>query len=44
MPQWKKDKFKVPGVKKNIPKLEMVHHQDITVELSCRLLAAHQEI
>jgi hypothetical protein len=26
MPQWKKDKFKVSGVKKDVPKMEMVHH------------------
>jgi hypothetical protein len=31
-------------VKKDIPMMEMVHHQDVTVELSTRLLAAHREI
>jgi hypothetical protein len=31
-------------VKKDIPKMEMVHHQDVTVELSTRLLAAQREI
>jgi hypothetical protein len=40
MPQWKKDQFKVTGVKKDIPRIEMVHHQDVTMELSARLLAA----
>jgi hypothetical protein len=27
-------------VKKDVPRMEMVHHQDVTVELSTRLLAA----
>jgi hypothetical protein len=31
-------------VKKDIPRMEMVHHQDMTVELSTRLLAAQREI
>jgi hypothetical protein len=31
MTQWKKDKLKVPGVKKDVPKMEMVHHPDMTV-------------
>jgi hypothetical protein len=31
-------------VKKDIPRMEMVHHQDITVELSTHLLAAQCEI
>jgi hypothetical protein len=31
-------------VKRDIPKMEMVHHQDVTVELSTRLLAAQREI
>jgi hypothetical protein len=35
-----KDKFKVSGVKKDVPRMEMVHHQDVTVELSTHLLAA----
>jgi hypothetical protein len=25
-PQWKKDQYKVSGVKKNIPRMEMVHY------------------
>jgi hypothetical protein len=32
------------GVKKDIPRMEMVQHQDVTVELSTRLLAAQREI
>jgi hypothetical protein len=31
-------------VKRDIPRMEMVHHQDVTVELSTRLLAAQHEI
>jgi hypothetical protein len=31
-------------VKKDIPRMEMVHHQDVTVELSIRLMAAQREI
>ena len=44
LPQRKKDKFKTSGVKKDVPRMEMVHHQDVTVELSIRLLAAQREI
>jgi hypothetical protein len=44
LPQWKKDKFKASRVKKDVPKMEMVHHQDVTVELSIRLLVAQREI
>jgi hypothetical protein len=39
LPYMKKDQFKAYGVKKDIPRMEMVHHQDVTVELSTRLLA-----
>jgi hypothetical protein len=31
-------------VKRDIPKMEMVHHQDVTVELSTRLLATQHKI
>jgi hypothetical protein len=31
-------------VKKDIPRMEMVHHQDVMVELSTHLLAAQWEI
>jgi hypothetical protein len=44
LPYRKKDQFKVYGVKKDIPRMEMVHHQDVTVELSTCLLAAQHEI
>jgi hypothetical protein len=40
----KKDRFNAYGVKRDIPKMEMVHHQDVTVELSSHLLAAQREI
>jgi hypothetical protein len=40
----KKDQFKAHGVKKDIPRMEMVHHQDVMVELSIRLLATQREI
>jgi hypothetical protein len=39
-PQQKKNRFKVPGVKKDIPEMEMVHYHDVALELSARLLAA----
>jgi hypothetical protein len=44
LPYRKKDQFKAYGVKRDIPRMEMVHHQDVTVELSTRLLAAQHEI
>jgi hypothetical protein len=44
LPYKKKGQFKAYGVKKDIPRMEMVHHQDVTVELSTRLLAAQREI
>jgi hypothetical protein len=44
LPYRKKDQFKAYGVKKVIPRIEMVYHQDVTVELSTRLLAARREI
>jgi hypothetical protein len=44
LPQRKKDKFKASGVKKDVPRMEMVHHQDVTVVLSIHLLAAQREI
>jgi hypothetical protein len=39
LPQRKKDKFKASRVLKDAPIMDMVHHQDVTVELSTRLLA-----
>jgi hypothetical protein len=44
LPYRKKYQFKAYGVKKDIPRMEMVHHQDVIVELSTRLLAAQREI
>jgi hypothetical protein len=44
LPYRKKDQFKAYGVKRDIPRIEMVHHQDVTVELSTRLLTAQHEI
>jgi hypothetical protein len=44
LPYRKKDQFKANGVKKDIPRIEMVHHQDVAVELSTHLLTAQHEI
>jgi hypothetical protein len=44
LPYRKKDQFKAYGVKRDIPRMEMVDHQDVTVELSTRLLTAQHEI
>jgi hypothetical protein len=44
LPYRKKDQFEVYGVKRDIPRMEMVHHQDVVVELSTRLLTAQHEI
>jgi hypothetical protein len=44
LPYRKKDWIKAYGVKKDIPRVEMVHHQDVTVELSTRVLVAQHEI
>jgi hypothetical protein len=44
LPYWKKDQFKACGVKKDVPRMEMVHHQNVTMELSTYLLAAQREI
>jgi hypothetical protein len=44
LPYRKKDQFKAYGVKKDIPKMEMVHHEDATVELITHLLATQREI
>jgi hypothetical protein len=44
LPYRKKDQSKAYGAKMDIPRMEMVHHQDVTVELSTRLLAAQCEI
>jgi hypothetical protein len=44
LPYRKKDQFKAYGVKKDIPRMEMVHHQYVAIELSTRLLTAQHEI
>jgi hypothetical protein len=44
LPYRKKNQFKAYGVKKDIPRMEMVHHQDVAVELSTRLLTTQHEI
>jgi hypothetical protein len=44
LPYRKKDQFKAYRVKKDILRMEMVHHQDVAVELSTRLLTAQHEI
>jgi hypothetical protein len=44
LPYRKKDQFKAYMVKKDIPRMEMVHHQDVAVEPSTRLLTAQHEI
>jgi hypothetical protein len=44
LPYRKKDQFMAYGVKKDILRMEMVHHQDVAVELSTRLLTAQHEI
>jgi hypothetical protein len=44
LPYRKKDQFKAYGVKRDILQMEMVHHQDVAVELSTRLLTASHEI
>jgi hypothetical protein len=37
LPQRKKNKFKVSGVRADVPRMLMVHHQDVFVEMSTRL-------
>jgi hypothetical protein len=44
LPYRKKDQFKAYEMKRDIPRMEMVHHQDVTVNLSTHLLAAQCEI
>jgi hypothetical protein len=40
LPYRKRNQFKAYGVKKDFSRMEMVHHQDVTMELSTRLLDA----
>jgi hypothetical protein len=44
LPQMKKNKFKVSGVRADVPRMLMVHHQDVFVGISTRLQTAQQEI
>jgi hypothetical protein len=44
LPQRKKNKFKASGVKADVPRMVMVHHQDVFVEMSTHLQTAQQEI
>jgi hypothetical protein len=44
LPQRNINKFKVSGVKVDVPKMIMVHHQDVFVEMNSRLQTAQQEI
>jgi hypothetical protein len=44
LPYRKKDQFKAYGVEKDIPRMEMVQHQDVAVELSTLLLTAQHKI
>jgi hypothetical protein len=44
LPYRKNDQFKAYGVKKDIPRMEMIHHPDVMVELSTHQLAAQREI
>jgi hypothetical protein len=37
LPQRKKNKFKASGVKTDVPRMLMVHHQDVFVEMSTHL-------
>jgi hypothetical protein len=37
LPQRKKNKFKVSGVRADVPRMLMVHHQDVFVEMSTHL-------
>jgi hypothetical protein len=44
LPQRKKNKFKVSGVKADVPSMLMVHHQDVFVEMNTHLQTVQQEI
>jgi predicted transcriptional regulator len=44
LPQRKKNKFKTSGVKADVPRMLMVHHQDVVVEMSTHLQTTQQEI
>jgi hypothetical protein len=44
LPQRKKNKFMTYGVKADVPRMLLVHDQDVFVEMSTRLLTTQQEI
>jgi hypothetical protein len=44
LPYRKKDQFKAYGVKRDIPRMEMVHHQDVAAGLSTHLLTTQHDI
>jgi hypothetical protein len=44
LPQRKKNKFKTSGIKANVLRMLMVHHQDVSVGMGTHLQAAQQEI
>jgi hypothetical protein len=44
LPQRKKNKFKASGVKADVPRMLMVHQQDVFVEMSTHLQTAEKEI
>jgi hypothetical protein len=44
LPQWKKNEFKVSGVRADVPRMLLVYHQDVFVEMSTSLQTAQQEI
>jgi hypothetical protein len=44
LPYKNKGQFKVYGVMKDVSRMEMVHHQDVTVELSTHLLGSQRKI
>jgi hypothetical protein len=44
LPQRKRNKFKVSGVRTDVSRMLMVHHQDVFVEMSTRLQTVQQEI
>jgi hypothetical protein len=44
LPLRKKNEFKASGVKVDVPRMLMVHHQDVFVEMSTRLQTVQQEI
>jgi hypothetical protein len=44
LPQRKRNQFKVSGVKADVPRMLLLHHQDVFVEMSTHLQTAQQEI